>query len=363
MRLVIDLRWTGPEIAGISRYATELARELVNRPDIDLVALVCNDEQGHDIPGLRTFRCHDPQGVTAWREVFLPLLLRRLRPDVVFCPVFFMGLAPHRYRLVLTVHDLIPFHYPQPPRYIGAAARLGWRVFYGSKVLMRLCLLQADHLVTVSETAAAELKEAFPRGAWDVVPNGVRLLAPPPGAPADHASSDSVVYMGVFSQHKNVPRLIEALAHAPEVTLHLLSRIPAEQRAELEAHAARRGCAERVVFHGGVTDEEYAELLRDARCLVTASRLEGFGLPVIEAQSAGTPVACSDIPIFREVTGGAAELFDPDSPRDIAAAWERLRDPVRSAELSAAGPPNAARYTWARSADSLLAVCRGLERS
>ncbi|RAF51964.1 glycosyltransferase family 1 protein, partial [Burkholderia multivorans] len=115
--------------------------------------------------------------------------------------------------------------------------------------------------------------------------------------------------------YKNVESLIRALEHLPGWTLHIASRIEGRREAQLRALIPDRA---RVVFHRGVSDEEYADLLAEATALVTASRAEGFGLPVIEAMAKGVPVAVSDIPIFHEITGDAAVFFDEDDPASIA---------------------------------------------
>lgn len=357
MKLLFDLRWTGPEIAGISRYATELARAVARRSDVELTTLVCNDEQKDLVPGVRWIKAHDPQGNHPWEEALLPLRLDRYGFDVVYCPVFFMGIAPHRYKLVLTIHDLIPYQFPEPPKYISRTQARGWRFFYATKIPMKICLATATRVATVSHTMQRLISREMGVRNLAVIPNGVALREGQ-GSGVDRSGSNDVLYMGVFSQHKNATVLIEALVHSPEVTLHLLSRMPQCQQAECLAQAERLGVVDRLVIHDGVSDEEYAQLLGKARCLVTASKQEGFGLPIIEAQHQGVPVVCSDIEIFHEVTGEVAEFFDPDDPAACAAAWDRLLDPARAAELSARGRENAARYTWERSADALVALCR-----
>ena len=79
-----------------------------------------------------------------------------------------------------------------------------------------------------------------------------------------------------------------------------------------------------IVFHDGATDDEYLSVLRSATALATASYDEGFGIPLVEAMGIGTPVVVSDVPIFREIGGEAAEYFDPSSPSAVAAAVRRL---------------------------------------
>ena len=108
------------------------------------------------------------------------------------------------------------------------------------------------------------------------------------------------------------------------------------------------------MFHNGVTDEEYDALLRRATALVSLSKAEGYGLPIIESMAAGTPVVAADTPIFREVSGGAALLVDPECPEDFARAVDSLSDPDRWSEASKAGLARAAAYDWDASAKQLL---------
>ena len=80
-----------------------------------------------------------------------------------------------------------------------------------------------------------------------------------------------------------------------------------------------------MVFHNGVTDAEYEALLARTTALVSLSKAEGYGLPLVEAMALGTPVVASDIPIFREVGGDAVSYVHPDSPAEFAAAVRKLR--------------------------------------
>jgi glycosyltransferase involved in cell wall biosynthesis len=88
--------------------------------------------------------------------------------------------------------------------------------------------------------------------------------------------------------------------------------------------------------------------------LVTASLNEGFGLPLVEAMAGGTPIAVSDIPIFREIGGDAAVYFDPRSPESFAAAIRELEDPAEWKRRSQLATVRAAHYSWDASARALL---------
>ena len=112
------------------------------------------------------------------------------------------------------------------------------------------------------------------------------------------------------------------------------------------------------MVHDGVSDDEYAELLDSATALVTASRDEGFGIPLVEAMGRGTPVVVSDIPIFREI-GGETALYAAVGDADaFAARITELVAPGEWERRSAAAPTEAARFDWGRSAAVLLELLR-----
>jgi glycosyltransferase involved in cell wall biosynthesis len=158
--------------------------------------------------------------------------------------------------------------------------------------------------------------------------------------------------MGSFMPYKNVLTLLKASELLPEWELHLMSRIGPTERARLVSLAPRA----RAVFHDGCTDDEYTDALRTATALVTASRDEGFGIPVVEAMSHGTPVVVSDIPIFREIGGDAALFASPNSPKDFAARIRELENPRVWAERSKLVKTQSRQFEWARSARDLLDV-------
>jgi glycosyltransferase involved in cell wall biosynthesis len=151
--------------------------------------------------------------------------------------------------------------------------------------------------------------------------------------------------------YKNVETVIAGMAALPEYTLHLLSRISPARRDELESLAP---AGAQIAFHGGVSEEDYESLLREATALVSLSRSEGYGLPLVEAMSVGTPVIASDIPIFREVGGEGARLVDPDSADEFAAAVRELELPGVWGDASRAAVRQAAKFSWDQSAEALL---------
>ena len=109
-----------------------------------------------------------------------------------------------------------------------------------------------------------------------------------------------------------------------------------------------------MTFHDGVSEEAYQELLAQCTALVTLSREEGYGLPLVEAMSVGTPVVVTDMPIFREVAQEAALYVDPDDAPGFARQIQRLDDWEVWREYSQRSLERAADYSWDESAEQLI---------
>ena len=356
MRLLFDARYIRTDFHdGISRYSAELAAAVAGAAaarGVEVAFLIHDDAQRAFLPdGARVLRIHAP---TAVREPFSALLLNHHRPDVVFSPMQTIGTLGRRFGLILTLHDTIYYRHRTPPRNLPWYVRAGWRLFHLSYVPQRLTLNAADVVATVSETSAAEFARVrLTKRPVVVIPNAPQRLAEllPTGAGVA-PGTDNLVYMGSFMGYKNVETLIRAMAELPGRTLHLLSRISPDRRAELERLVDPAGGAVR--FHNGVTDAEYAALLADRAVLVSASLDEGYGLPVAEALALGVPAVVTDMPIFREVAGDGA-LYAPGTDAAAFAAGVRaLDDPARRDAVIAAGRAHIARFAWDRSADVLL---------
>jgi glycosyltransferase involved in cell wall biosynthesis len=161
-----------------------------------------------------------------------------------------------------------------------------------------------------------------------------------------------LVYMGSFMDYKNVEVLIDGMKFLPEYELHLLSRIKPERQSELEGRV-QNGFG-RVVFHNGVSEDEYHRELDQAVALVTGSRDEGFGIPLIESMSRGVPVVVSDIEIFKEIGGEVALFFDQESPEDFAKKVRLLESNPQWTQRSIDSRAHAEQFNWERSAGDLI---------
>jgi len=345
VRLIVDARYTRTtHHDGISRFTAGIIEALSRHHDVRM--LISDEAQLPMLPAVPHTKVSAP---TSPLEPLIALRVNRLAPDVVFSPMQTMGSWGRRYALILTLHDLIYYEHRTPPGFLPAPVRLLWRLFHLAYWPQRVLLNRADVVATVSKTTAGLIREhRLTRRPLTVVYNA----AEEGGAPRDPAvpPRKELLYMGSFMEYKNVETLIGAMAHLPGYTLHLLSGIRADRRTQLQALVPDGAD---VRFHGGVSEEEYQELLRRVTASVTLSGSEGFGIPLVEAMRVGTPVIASDIPIFREVGGDAVEYVDPRNPRAVAEAVLTLEDPERFSSASAAGLERAGDFSWEASAAQL----------
>jgi glycosyltransferase involved in cell wall biosynthesis len=351
VRILFDCRYVvrSGHHDGISRYSARLVEALARRMPVEM--LISDEAQLALLPDLPW---HLITSETSLREPWIARQLNPLNPDAVFSPLQTMGSGGRRYGLVLTLHDLIYHRHRTPPRNLPWYIRMGWWLYHLTYGPQRRALNKPDEVVTVSETTKALIAEhQLTLRPVTVVRNAADPLDvhPPVRKPA---KGRDLVYMGSFMPYKNVGTLAAAMQHLPGYRLHLLSRVSEEDRARLSALAP----AGSLEFHDGVTDAEYATLLEGAHALVHASLDEGFGIPLVEAMSVGTPVVVSDIPIFREIGGSAGIYADSRDPVQFAQAVRQLDDPAVWSRHSAAARDQATLFDWDASADVLYEVLR-----
>jgi glycosyltransferase involved in cell wall biosynthesis len=353
------------ETGGTEIVARELLPELVAAaPDVRFTAFL--NHEAAEAPGGPWKELMDWTTVpvkarrrSEWvrgEQVLLPRLAEKARVDLVHS---LANTAPLRGRFVrvVTIHDLIHRFHPETH---GRAKAL----VFGT--LVRLAASRSHRIMADSQSTARDLERELkvPARKVDVVPLAVD---PAPAVEPEHedvlrarhglGDRPVVLTLSAKRPHKNLIRLLDALALIPanERPILLLPGYPTPFEATLEQHAAANGIAGDVRLLGWISTEEREGLYRLAACFAFPSLYEGFGLPVLEAMSRGVPVACSDRGSLGEVAGGAAELFDPESPRSMADAIRRLlRDPARAEELRTAGRAQAARYSWAATAEATL---------
>ncbi len=205
---------------------------------------------------------------------------------------------------IVTIHDLGFYENP--------VHSLTKRMLYGA-LWFRLPLQRTRFITVVSEFTKLKLQEYFEveNQRINVIPNPVlsHFSAQPLRMPTDRLT---ILQIG-SGDHKNLPALIEASQNLP-VHIIKVGYLNEKERQMLERY--------KVSFeeHTSISNERVVSLYAKSDILFFASLYEGFGMPIIEAQTVGKPVITSNIGAMKEVAGGAAMLVTPSNIEEIRAA-------------------------------------------
>jgi glycosyltransferase involved in cell wall biosynthesis len=359
MKLIFDCRFIRTDHHdGISRFSAELFSAVSKQRS--LIALISSKDQLRWLPeGTDFLLANDPTHAIA--ELSLPRFLNKAGATHVFSPMQTMGSLGHKYKLVLTLHDLIYYSHPKAPAFLPLHLRIAWRIYHMSYFPVRVLLNRADAVVTVSNTSKALiLGKKLTKRDVHVIYNA------PDTAVDDSALSRPIapehrrrlVYMGSFMEYKNVECLVLGMQFLPEFELVLMSTISQKRKAQLQALAGNWG--DRIIFRNGVTDAEYAKDLSGSFAFVSASKDEGFGIPLVEAMRHRIPIVVSDIPIFREIAAEAGNFFAHTRPEDFSNRVRELLPLSNWQEASARSKHREATFSWDESALKLLGILEKL---
>lgn len=374
MRVCLDARCVRHTVTGLGRYARHLIEALaaIDRTNEYLVVLDPN-YKGSLVRQANFSEVRLPgRPDTLGNFIGGARHIGRLNADIYHSLHHFLPLGI-KGRAMLTLHDLIWIENPD----LAYQSAVRGRVIQAyAKVTMSYSLRRADHVISISEYTArraiAHMKLDASR--ITVVPHGVSkrffrsadALPLASGTDAHTNSQSSPPYflvLGHSKPNKNVGRVIGAFAllaqRLPDVQLRVVGRGEGYDR--LRTQVASLGLTERVVFQKGIPDEDLLTLFRRAVALVFPSLVEGFGLPILEAQAIGCPVVTSDRGVLPETAGDAALLVDPLDSWGIARAMERLHnDHDLRASLIERGQARAAKFTWESAAARTREVYRRL---
>jgi len=359
--------------SGIGRYTVQLLREFAAlTPPPELEVALHRREQGALLgpePAFPVVPVGDrPQGPVRnllWHQLALPGLCRRRGWEVLFLPAANRRLTVRSpIPAVGTVHDLSSLHVQG--KYDAA------HEFYIRQVMPRM-VRRLDRVITVSHASARDIVEyaGVPAERVHVVPLAADPALYRPRHPEEFAghlhqrygiARPYLLYVARLEHPgKNHVRLIRAfdrLLDRLDAPLQLVLVGPDWDQAEVvHQEACRARHRQRILFPGFLDEGDLPLVYAGARALVFPSLYEGFGLPALEAMSAGTPVACANCSSLPEVVGGAGLLFDPRDEDAILAAMETLvtEDAVHR-RCREQGLARAVEFSWARTARETLEI-------
>ena len=367
LRVIVD-QVIAPVPGGIGRYAEELTRKLIQTAPAGCdVEAVVSAASSAELQRLRTLL----PGLADLERLALPRrelslawqagLARRASHGMVHAPSVLAPLVKHDrvqdvgHQIVVTVHDTVPWTHPET---------LTPRGVHFHKAMVKRAYRYADAVVVPTHAVAAALNDVHRfddrlrviGGAPSArlrVPVDADLRAERLGLPPRY-----VLAVGTLEPRKGLRSLIEAMAHpdAPTDIPLVIAGPDGWGDVDVAETAERAGlAADRVKVLGHIEDADLAVVYDRATVFVFPSLAEGFGLPVVEAMSFGTPVVHSDDPAVREVASDAGITVERN-PRDgyperiAQAVYQVVNDPHLAGQLAVAGPDRARMFDWHDSA-------------
>jgi glycosyltransferase involved in cell wall biosynthesis len=367
LRVIVD-QIVAPIPGGIGRYTEELTRGLIQTAPVGChVAGIVSASPEADyelietlLPGLDGLF----KSALARRELELTWqhgFTRLPGSGMVHATGLFAPLFKHDRinnvgeQIAVTIHDVIPWTNPEAL----SSRRLGWY-----KAMAKRAHKYADAVVVPTHAVASRLGEIFDFGDRVRVIGGAvssKLTLPvDPDARAERLELPEryILSAGTLQAHKGIAPLIQALAR-PELDGYtlLIAGPEGAQGLDVAGIAAEAGLTEgRVRALGHLADADLAVALDRASVFAYPSLAEGFGLPVIEAFSFGTPVVHSDDPAVLEVSAGAGLAVARSAPETYAdrladAIASVLGNPALAERMGVEGRDRARTFSWSDSAE------------
>lgn len=280
-----------------------------------------------------------------WTKIALPfhLYFDGIKLDLFYSPTHY---SPHLspFPTVPTIHDL---------GYLSTQDQFTKKDLYQLTEWTKHSIFQAKHIMAVSQFTKNEINRIYniDKNKISVAYNGITK-------PTIDTNSQSVLkkfniakpyflYLGTLKPSKNIPFLIEAFAQTKGFQLVIAGKKGWLFNSIFET-VQKFHLQKSVVFTDYISEAEKWILYREAVATVLPSLYEGFGIPAIESQLMGTPVICSNIPVFKEILGNTATYIDPYSVESLAKAINSQNKKTRKTY------PN--KFTWEKSALSLIEV-------
>ena len=311
MRILVDARALGIKPSGIGMYIYRFVEAFARQTDFEIHLasdVMESDEMKSlsDYPSITVhlFGKHIDKSFSVWKyTAYLKKLIDDIKPQVFW---EMNNLLPVRIKnpfgkYILTIHDVFPL---SMPGYYG-------RIYpYYFKRGLRLSLDCCDGAVFVSDTARKETAAFFE--SINKLKTLVGYIIVPPIPVVDIPRSDFFLYVGNIENRKGSDILLKSYERYVRMggkrDLYLAGSVrDSDIRSMLEEISEK---TEKIHYLGYISIEERNKLYQSCGCFLFPSRAEGFGIPVVEALSCGSPVIASDLGIFKELVGDKIEYFN-----------------------------------------------------
>ncbi len=293
-----------------------------------------------------------------WNKVVLPISCLKQKIDIFHQPVGHSLPMCGRFKKIITIHDLRTLHIKDfLPQDIDA--------------MKRACKI-ADAIIAISEFTKKDILQHLDAEENKVhtIYNGIstKIKKIKDEVLLEHyrkkysLNKPFIFCLGMVPR-KNIPRLLDAFAKSKYVkdVLLVLAGSSGGHLPQYKQKVKELRIEDYVRMYENVPEKDLSYFYSDAVGFIFPSLVEGFGLPLLEAQKCGAPVACSHTSALPEVVGDSALLFDPYSINEISSAIDKIVSNARLREsLTKKGYENLNRFNWDKSAKQLVKIYEGL---
>lgn len=347
------------ERVGSNVYAFELIKAIEKLDKKNEYTIYLREKKKPDLPQKReklSYRVLPPKHLwTQWR-LPLDLYLHQPRPQVFFTPGHY---AP-RFSptpTIISILDLSFFKFPHSfkPAVLNQLKR--WTK-YSAK--------NAAHILTISESTKKDIVKYYniPTSKITVAYPGVNdifkkdVLEKDITAVKDKykINKQYIFTLGTLQPKKNLPRLIQALSQFNSPNLSLV--ITGKTWQQFRGSEISNQLSEKIITTGFVPNEDLPALMKGAEAFVLPSLYEGFGIPVAEAMTVGTPVVVSNSTSLPEIVGEAGILIDPEDVSSIARGIKQVLalSSEKKVQLVTRAKKRAETFSWRSCAQKTLEV-------
>jgi len=351
MKILFDARVLGKQMHGIARYCLNLLQQLLAEDGDNEYLVLIGQAQIRErfIPSAPVRWIQTSIPLYSIQEQFLiPMRVRKEVFDLFHSPTYSIPLVLAK-KGIITIHDLIHLIFPRD-------YSLGHRLFY--RLIVRRAVSRCPKVFTVSEKSKDDIV-SFLQGHKErivITPNGLDPHWAPKPLDTEFnrrygLDQGYLVFVGNPKPHKNFFRVLSAFEvlvkedHYPGKLVAI--GIPSQQ---LSAEVR-----DRVLCLPHSNDEDLGLFYSGAELLLAPSLYEGFGLPVLEAMACGCPVLIGNQGALPEIAGDIGLQVDPNQVSSIVNGVRQvLRNKTLSQKMREQGLNRAARYTWEKTAGTVL---------
>ena len=328
---------------GIEEYSYQVIKNLRGKIQGHWVVLYMRKNQCVDFELPKNWKIKIIQFPRFWTQIGLSLEMLLHPADVLFIPAHTVPLL-HPQKTLVTIHGL-EYEFCKK----GYSF---WERLYMRWSIKKSCQW-ASEIISVSENTKKDLMRLYdvPEEKIDVVYEGYEKVESENLKVKSDMEKPYLLFIGRIEERKNIKNIIKAFEILKEKnnlphTLVLAGK-SGHKYADLKSQFSNSKFSSDILELGFVSEQEKWQLLKHADTFVFPTLYEGFGIPILEAQSVGCPVVAANNSSIPEVSGGGAILVDPESPQEIADAIHKLlSEETLKNDIIAKGLQNIRQFSW-----------------